>query len=61
VKDKNILIYIDGAAFHTGGRLRRDRAIRQALINGGTRWKVVELSAKDLANVQTVIRRLSGP
>jgi hypothetical protein len=48
VKDRNTLIYIDGAAFHTGSRLRRDRAIRRALADGLNRWKVLEFTAKDL-------------
>jgi hypothetical protein len=48
VKDKNILIYIDGAAFHTGSRLRRDVAIRKALAEGAERWSVLSLGAKDL-------------
>jgi hypothetical protein len=48
VKDRNVLIYIDGAAFHIGGRLRRDRAIRKSLAEGNERWKIVELKAKDL-------------
>jgi hypothetical protein len=61
IRDKNVLIYVDGAAFHTGSRLRRDRVIRQALIDGLARWKVVELSAKDLANEHTVMRSLSEP
>lgn len=35
--------------------------IRQGLIDGQARWKVVELSAKDLANDQAVMRSLSEP
>ena len=50
VKDKNILIYIDGAAFHTGGRLRRDRTIRDALAAGNMGWRVVVFTAKDLSS-----------
>jgi hypothetical protein len=50
VKDKDILIYIDGAAFHTGGRLRRDLAIRRALVAGNMGWRVVTLTAKDLSS-----------
>ena len=48
VKNRNVLIYIDGAAFHTGGRLRRDRAIRQSLEDGLNNWIVIECAGKDL-------------
>lgn len=34
VPDRRLAIYIDGAAFHVGQRLRRDRFIRQRLHNG---------------------------
>ena len=59
VRDKNILIYIDGAAFHTGSRLRRDRAIRQALTGGKCHWHVVEFSAKSLANEAHVVQAIT--
>lgn len=59
VRDKNILIYIDGAAFHTGSRLRRDRAIRQALSLGKHQWNVIELSAKALAGEADVIKMVT--
>jgi hypothetical protein len=59
VRDKNILIYIDGAAFHTGSRLRRDRAIRKSLAEGGQKWKIIELSAKDLSASQAWIESIS--
>jgi hypothetical protein len=48
VKDRNVLIYIDGAAFHIGSRLRRDRAIRQSLVDGLNKWTVIECAGKDL-------------
>ncbi len=48
IKDTNVLIYVDGAAFHAGNRLRRDRAIRRALEEGLSRWEVLEFAAKDL-------------
>jgi hypothetical protein len=59
VKDKNTLIYIDGAAFHSGSRLRRDRAIRQALTQGMHQWSVIEFSAKALASEADVIRMVT--
>lgn len=55
VKDTNVLIYVDGAAFHTGSRLRRDKAIRSALREGGARWKIVELFARDLHDPNRVV------
>lgn len=44
---KKIAIYVDGAAFHVGNRLRRDRAVRARLREAG--WTVVELTARDLS------------
>jgi very-short-patch-repair endonuclease len=58
VAGANVLIYIDGTAFHAGSRLRRDRAIRRALREGSAGWKVVELAARDLATPDRVIRRI---
>jgi hypothetical protein len=58
VANTNVLIYVDGAAFHTGSRLRRDRAIRRALRRGPAAWRVVELTARDLAKPQEVLLRL---
>jgi len=56
-----VLVYVDGAAFHTGTRLRRDRAIRKALREGGAGWRIVELTAHDLsASERTIGRVLRG-
>jgi replicative superfamily II helicase/very-short-patch-repair endonuclease len=55
-----VAIYVDGAAFHRGSRLRRDRSIRDRLRQGG--WRVVELRAEDLqraAEVVASIQRLA--
>ncbi|MFN7896624.1 MAG: DEAD/DEAH box helicase [Cyanobacteriota bacterium] len=60
VKEQNTLIYIDGAAFHNGGRLRRDRAIRKTLAEGGERWIIVELKAKDLLASQEWIFKIKA-
>lgn len=48
VPERRLAIYIDGAAFHTGPNLRRDRYIRTRLASANPPWKVVELRAKDL-------------
>lgn len=50
VPDKRLAIYIDGAAFHVGVNLKRDKYLRDKLRNGEPPWTVVELRAKDLWN-----------
>jgi len=49
VTARRLAIYVDGAAFHIGARLRRDHIIRSRLRNGPVPWIVVELHARDLA------------
>jgi very-short-patch-repair endonuclease len=51
-------IYIDGAAFHRGQRLRRDRIIRDQLRNGNLGWRVVVLTAKDLKKGGLLVKEL---
>jgi hypothetical protein len=53
-------IYVDGASFHRGNRLRRDRAIRKRLREGGFHWRVVELSSHHLAEVASLVAALKG-
>ena len=48
VPERRLAIYIDGAAFHVGQRLRRDRFIRDRLRHGNPPWRVEELRAADL-------------
>ncbi|BDU73133.1 DEAD/DEAH box helicase [Mesoterricola silvestris] len=60
VKDSKILIYVDGAAFHTGNRLRRDRAIRERLQKGAIGWIIVELRAVDLGRGEALVEDLLG-
>jgi len=60
VAGTNTLVYVDGAAFHTGTRLRRDRAIRQALRQGSAAWRVVELAARDLGTPEKTVRSVLG-
>jgi hypothetical protein len=55
-----IAIYVDGASFHRGGRLRRDRAIRKRLREGSVRWTVVELSASQLADAAALVQHARG-
>jgi hypothetical protein len=52
------LVYVDGATFHAGSRLRRDRGIRAALREGSAGWRIVELKARDLGAPASVIRRV---
>lgn len=54
VPEKRLAIYIDGAAFHVGERLRRDRWIREKLRNEKPPWTVVELRVGDLKDVKIV-------
>lgn len=51
VPELRLAIYIDGAAFHVGERLRRDRFIRERLRNGVPPWVVEELRAGDRKSV----------
>lgn len=58
VKGTRTAIYIDGAAFHRGQRLRRDRIIRDKLRNGNLGWRVVVLTAKDLQQGEQLVKNL---
>ena len=55
-----VLIYIDGAAFHTGARLRRDRVIRKSLRSGSIGWKVAELRHPDLSKGVSLVGELKA-
>jgi Lhr-like helicase len=55
---RRVAIFIDGAAYHVGQRLRRDRAIRQRLSDGSQPWRVVAFTAADLANTARVLETL---
>lgn len=57
--DLRLAIYIDGAAFHAGQRLRRDRYIRDRLRDGNPPWRVVELRAADLGEGKDLVDRLT--
>ncbi len=58
VPERRLAIYIDGAAFHVGERLRRDRFIRNRLVNGDPSWRVEELKASDLGRGAALISEL---
>lgn len=58
VPERRLAIYIDGAAFHVGQRLRRDRFIRDRLRSGDPPWRVEELRARDLAEGAALVERL---
>lgn len=58
IPDRRLAIYIDGAAFHVGSNLRRDRYIRQRLRNGTPPWRVEELRVTDLVNGAALVDRL---
>jgi hypothetical protein len=61
VPNLRLAIYVDGAAFHVGQRLRRDRFIRDRLRSGDTPWRVVELRATDLARGAGLVVSLVRP
>lgn len=58
VPERRLAIYIDGAAFHIGERLRRDRFIRERLRNGSQPWHVIELRANDLSRGRSLVEEL---
>jgi hypothetical protein len=60
VKGKQVAIYVDGAAFHTGANLRRDRAIRAKLKQGTSNWAIVELGFADLKDTAAVLAKLEA-
>ena len=60
VPERRLAIYIDGAAFHVGRRLRRDRFIRNRLGTGDPPWQVEELRAADLSQGRALVERLKG-
>ena len=58
VPEQRLAIYIDGAAFHVGQGMRRDRFIRDRLRHGNPPWRVEELRAADLGKGNELIERL---
>jgi hypothetical protein len=60
VPSRRLAIYVDGASFHVGARLRRDRIIRNRLREGSPRWNVVELRAADLARGVALVQELTS-
>jgi hypothetical protein len=60
VQGRRLAIYIDGASFHTGQNLRRDRYIREKLRAGQPPWRVEEFTVKDLALGEALVRRLAA-
>jgi hypothetical protein len=48
IKGSRTAVYVDGAVFHRGERLRRDRLIRQQLQGSDSPWTIVTLTARDL-------------
>lgn len=52
-------IYIDGAAFHHGHNLRRDRHIRKRLRESEIGWSVIELHATDLSRGAELVKTIA--
>ncbi len=57
---ERLAIYIDGAAFHTGGNRLRDKFIRDRLRGANPPWHVVVLYAADLAKGKALVEELKG-
>ena len=58
IAESRLAIYIDGAAFHVGNNLRRDKFIRTRLQEANPPWQVIELTAKDLSSGKEVIENI---
>lgn len=59
LKGKRVAIYVDGASFHVGRRLRRDNLIRGRLQEGPTPWRIVVLKKSDLSNETSLIEAMA--
>jgi hypothetical protein len=60
-RGSRVAIYVDGAAFHRGDRLRRDRVVRARLRAAEPPWAVVECRASDLRDGSVLVDRLRDP
>lgn len=58
ISEKRLAIYVDSAAFHIGNNLRRDKLIRRRLQEASPPWQIIELTAKDLAVGEEVVKRI---
>jgi hypothetical protein len=58
VPENHLAIYVDGASFHVGHNLRRDRLIRNRLREATPAWIVEELRAADLMLGQALVDKL---
>ncbi len=58
IPNRRVAIYVDGAAFHNGDNLRRDRFIRDRLRSAKPPWNVVELRSTDLAKIDRVVEKI---
>lgn len=57
--EQRIAVYVDGAAFHVGHNLRRDKAIRDKLRAASPPWTVVEIRAGAISDgIQAVLGAL---
>jgi len=58
IAENHLAIYIDGASFHVGHNLRRDRLIRNRLREATPAWIVEELRAADLMLGKALVDKL---
>jgi hypothetical protein len=60
VTGTHVAIYVDGASFHVGHRLRRDHRIREKLRHGNAKWQVIALRASDLGKPNDIVSAIQS-
>lgn len=60
IPERRLAIYIDGANYHVGGNVRRDRFIRKTLAEATLPWKVLEFGHQHLQEGAEMIERVYG-
>jgi hypothetical protein len=60
VSGSRVAIYVDGAVFHIGSRLRRDRFFRDRLRAGSGAWTIAEFGAQDLGRGSELVQELKN-
>lgn len=58
IPERRLAIYIDGANYHVGGNVRRDRFIRKSLADANPPWCVLEFGHQDFREVAAVIAKI---
>lgn len=58
VEGARVAIYVDGAAFHRGERLRRGQKIRERLRSGDAGWEAAELRSEDFRRGAALVEEI---